>query len=299
MKYLKGFALLLLLTVTACAGSRTVAGPSAEYVEIDNPAFTMSPNAPATILVPRRYVDSGLPQGGEILKMAYAKAGAVALPAAAPKLRIAVLPMTEGAPAAELQEQLRSASFAILGEPRAKGELSPTATAAERSAYVLNLSREQEFNAVVLVGVQQAGGTGTLIGELYDGMGGGVLLRRIETTVPLAREGAGDTGGQALSAAVAMLAEKLREGTRHIPWLCGVVAVDGEKIYLNAGRDSGITLGQRLQVYRGGKAVAGLGFDPGSRVATLEVAGFVGPDGSYGILREGAEVRISDVVGVD
>lgn len=71
MRFLGYLALLSLLAVTACAGPRTAAGPPEEYVEVDNPAYTMSPNASPTIWVPRRYVESGIPRGGELLKKGY------------------------------------------------------------------------------------------------------------------------------------------------------------------------------------------------------------------------------------
>lgn len=64
---------LILLALTGCVGSRPVPGQLEEYVEIDNPACTMTPNAPATIWVPKRYVESGIPRGGEVLKMGYEK----------------------------------------------------------------------------------------------------------------------------------------------------------------------------------------------------------------------------------
>lgn len=55
--------------LAACAGSRPVSVSSADdYVEIDNPAVTMSSSAPAKIWVPRKYLESGVPRGGEMIK---------------------------------------------------------------------------------------------------------------------------------------------------------------------------------------------------------------------------------------
>lgn len=62
---------LFLIPLAGCAGNRPVPGPPEEYVEVDNPAATMSPSAPATIWVPRRYVESGIPRGGELVKKGY------------------------------------------------------------------------------------------------------------------------------------------------------------------------------------------------------------------------------------
>lgn len=87
MGTLRYLALVALLAVTACAGPRTAAGPPGEYVEIDNPAYTMSPTASPTIWVPRRYVESGVPRGGELLKKGYEAAtrGAGEEPSPPPK----------------------------------------------------------------------------------------------------------------------------------------------------------------------------------------------------------------------
>lgn len=73
MRHLKLFFLLPFLLLAACAAVRSASAPPEEYVEIANPAYTISPNAPATIWVPRRYVESGIPRGGEVLKRGYEK----------------------------------------------------------------------------------------------------------------------------------------------------------------------------------------------------------------------------------
>lgn len=65
------FAALALLALAACAGSGPAAGRSGEYVEVDNPLFTQSPGAPATIWVPRRYVEEGPRRGGVVLREGY------------------------------------------------------------------------------------------------------------------------------------------------------------------------------------------------------------------------------------
>ena len=58
------------LFLAACAGQKPAPTASApvEYVEIPNPAMTMSPDQPATIWVPRSYVESGVPRGGDLVK---------------------------------------------------------------------------------------------------------------------------------------------------------------------------------------------------------------------------------------
>ncbi|MFZ2950293.1 MAG: hypothetical protein WA003_12485 [Desulfuromonadaceae bacterium] len=73
MRIVKLAAFGLILLLAACAKNRVAVdnAGNGEYVEIDNPAYTMSPGAPATIWVPRKSVDNGVPRGGEVLKKGY------------------------------------------------------------------------------------------------------------------------------------------------------------------------------------------------------------------------------------
>lgn len=165
--------------LTACTGNRAVNDAAEKYVEIDNPAYTMTPNAPRTIWVPRSYVESGVPRGSELVKKGY--------------------------------------------------------------------------DAVI------AGATATDAGITGVGSKAAVLIPRFGM----------------------------------------VVAVDGERVYLNVGRDFGINPGQKLKLYRGGTVVEGLGLAHGALVGIVEVAGFVGTNGAYGVLREGETPHLNDLVGVE
>lgn len=61
-------AMLTMFMLTACSLNRPAAKPSQDYVEVDNPAYTMSPNASPTMFVPRRYVEEGIPRGKELIQ---------------------------------------------------------------------------------------------------------------------------------------------------------------------------------------------------------------------------------------
>ena len=65
------FFLLFLGLVAGCAGAKVQSQGAEEYVEIPNPGLTMYPGASATIWVPRKSVDEGIPRGGELLKRGY------------------------------------------------------------------------------------------------------------------------------------------------------------------------------------------------------------------------------------
>lgn len=73
-------ALLLGLSLMGgCAGTTRATSGSDDFVEIPNPALTMSPNAPETIWVPRSSLEKGVPRGRDLAKEGYqALQGAVA-----------------------------------------------------------------------------------------------------------------------------------------------------------------------------------------------------------------------------
>lgn len=189
----RSFLLFLFLALSAgCARTQVQPDVPVDYVEIPNPALTMSPNAPEKIWVPRASVDRGVPRGGELVKRGYeaVKGGSATSPRIAPD-GAAVTPPQAGVVAPE-------------GKPA--------------------------------------------------------------TVIP-------------------------RFGL--------VVAVDGDKVYFNLGREAGITPFQKLKVYRGGTVIEGLGLAPGEVMATIEVQGFVGTNGAYGLIKQGGQLRINDLVGAE
>lgn len=179
--------LLFVGMAAGCASSKV----RTDYVEIPNPAFTMSPNASETIWVPRESVDNGVPRGGELAKRGY-------------------------------------------------------------EAVKEGLTPSQPMPGAATVTAPQAG--------------------------------------------IAALGGK---PATFIPRFGLVVGVDGEKVYFNLGKATGITPFQTLKVFRGGTVVEGLGLAPGEFVATIEVQGFVGTSGGYGVIKNGGPLRINDLVGAE
>ena len=173
--------ILILGLVASCAGTKVQSQGPEDYVEVSNPAQTMSPTAPETIWVPRKDVNSGVPRGRELAKQGYEA-------------------VTSG------------------------------------------------------------------------------------TTAPTPQTGITTTGGKPAS---------------FIPRFGLVVAVDGEKVFFNLRKESGITPFQKLKVYRGGTVIEGLGLAPGELVATIEVQGFVGTNGAYGLIKQGRPPLINDLVGAE
>lgn len=308
------------LLLTACAGSRTVADHPDGYVEIDNPAYTMSPGAPPTIWVPRSYVESGVPRGSVLLKEGYEKVvgssetpqkrpvaqqGAKPFPqrAVTPisvKNRLAILEIGQNGLVHPFYSALKQTGAGVLLDPSQPAFLVKYATVttqADRATFADRLEQDYGASLTVVIEAPDAVAAGKLLkGEIYDGMGGG-LIRTVSAEIPQFASADPAAREAAVSAALASLAQQVRGVVALLPWYGKVEAVDGGRVYINAGREAGIKVGQQLKVYRGGKVVPGLGFAPGDQVATLEIEGFVGIDGAYGVAKGGKEVKKSDIVG--
>lgn len=213
MHYIRMIVVLSIAVIAGCAGTNAQSPKNDDFVEIPNPALTMSPNAPEKIWVPREYVETGVARGNVLLKRGYeAVKGGVST--AAPQPGTAA--QAGSAPAAAPQA----------GIPAQAGSAPVTAAQAGITA--------------------QAGKPATFL-----------------------------------------------------PHFGLVVRVDGERVYFNLGREAGIVPGQKLKVYRGGTVVEGLGLAPGESVGMVEVLGYVGTMGGYGLVKQGGPVRVNDLIGAE
>lgn len=331
MQFVKIATVCSLVLLTACAANKSGNTQPDDYVEISNPMITMDPSAPATVWVPRRYVESGVPRGGELVKKGYEQvAGApqtvsqapaspaaatpqagvkpvsqpVSQPVAAPialRSRIAVLEVGDNGLLRPLVEHMRVCAVGVLVDPAQASFLakySSVANQAERAAFATRLQQEYGATVAVFIAASQIAPGTTLQGEVYDAMGGG-LVRTVTAVVPSYAPDDAAAKDAALGKALTEVAEKIREVAALLPWYGKVAAVDGDRVYINTGKEAGLKAGQLLKVYRGGKVVAGLGFAPGERIATVEVGGFVGANGAYGVIKDGKGVQANDLVAVE
>jgi hypothetical protein len=320
--------------VAACAANRG-GGTENDFVEVDNPGVTMYPNAPATIWVPRKSVDSGIPRGGELLKQGYAKAtgalesapkgekpgavgpqsvaAAISLPVAVsspqtaaaqplPKSHVAVLESGDNGLLTPFSARIGSASVGILidqQQPSFRAKYAAIAGQAERGAVALRLQQEYGANVAVFITATEGVAPGKNVqGAVYDCFGG-VLVRTVFARIPqyvVADSAARDF---ALDAALAELAANVKIVVAQLPWYGKVTERDGDRAYINAGKESGLRIGQILSVYHGGKVIPGLGFTPDERISTLEIRGFIGTDGAYGVVTDGKGIRANDLVSVE
>lgn len=305
-----------LFLLAACAGNMASTQPLNGYVEIENPAFTMSKDAPATIWVPRSSVEKGTPRGGELLKKGYeavkqevtggtpsaqvaSKVPQAAMSPLAVKSRIAALEVGQNALLQPFRDNLKNASIGILLDPENLADHGAVSSPAERLSLAIRLYQDLNANLVFFIIAPDRVAPGKrLVVEIHDGMGGG-MLREVGAIIPTYDAVDQSARDKAVASAMTRLAEKVKKIAVLVPWYGRIAAIDGEKVYINAGKEAGVTVGQNFRVLRGGKFVAGLGFAPGEIVATLEIRGLVGPDGAYGVVKEGQGVRITDLVGIE
>ena len=279
-------------------------------------------------------MDSGVPRGGELVKegvevvkggltaggnpqqkqagtvapgpVAAAPAAPVSAAAAAPavvvpavKNRIAVLEVGKNGLLVPFSEILKKSSPAILiDQPQIAllARYAALASSADKNTFSVRLQEDFGANLVIFVSAPDGIAPGKVLkAEIFDGMGGG-LVRIVEATLPQYSENDQSARDSAVFGALVKLVEQTREVLSLLPWYAKVVAVDGDRIYINAGREAGIQVGQKLKVYHGGKVVQGLGFAPGKMVGTVEVKGFVGTNGAYAVVKEGGGVAVSDLV---
>lgn len=87
-----------------------------------------------------------------------------------------------------------------------------------------------------------------------------------------------------------------------LDWTGRVAKILGTKIYINAGRESGVNIGDILKVVTEGQEIydpetgAMIGVSKGDVKGTLEVTDYFGPDGTIAILHSGGAVTEGDFV---
>lgn len=324
------FISCLFLMLSGCAANRETVSAPGDYVEIDNPAFTMSPGAPPTIWVPRSDVESGVPRGGELVEKGYAslrgnpsagttpqapqQATASALQAAqaqvsvkaatAPRIRnrIFTIEIGQNGLLVPFNEEMSNAPAEIMVDPARAAVVAryaSVATPVERAALAVKL--QEDFGATLVLFLSAPAGIsagGSVTVEIFE-CNGGTLVKSLNAAIQPYVPADKAAREAALSATLRRLAGEVKDVASLVPWYGKVVAVDGERVYINAGKESGLVIGRILNVYRSGKVMDKLGFVPGQRTGILEITGFVGTDGAFGVVKQGAKAQPADLVGIE
>jgi hypothetical protein len=107
---------------------------------------------------------------------------------------------------------------------------------------------------------------------------------------------------KAIDLAIEMIAEDVLKTVLSIDWHSRVASVDGTKVYINAGRLSGLEKGKVLEVYAPGEEVIDprtkqpLGRKKGAYKGELEVVELFGVDASWAKTNKGGSFSSTDLV---
>lgn len=92
------------------------------------------------------------------------------------------------------------------------------------------------------------------------------------------------------------------EISRKLDWMGRIAKIVGTRIYVNAGRESGLQIGDVLKVLTEGQEIfdpetgALIGVSKGEVKGTIEIIDYFGPDGTIGTLHSGGSVLEGDFV---
>ncbi len=106
----------------------------------------------------------------------------------------------------------------------------------------------------------------------------------------------------AVRVAVRKSVPKVVELASKLDWVGRVAKIIGTKVYLNAGRESGINIGDILKIITEGTEIydpetgALIGMSKGDMKGTIEIVDYFGTDGAIAILHSGGQVLEGDFV---
>lgn len=106
----------------------------------------------------------------------------------------------------------------------------------------------------------------------------------------------------AVRVAVRKAIPQILDVSTKLDWVGRVARIIGTKIYINAGRDSGMQIGDILKVVTEGQEIydpetgALIGMSKGIVKGTIEIVDYFGPDGSIAVLHSGGTVVEGDFV---
>ena len=107
---------------------------------------------------------------------------------------------------------------------------------------------------------------------------------------------------KAIDLAIEMIAEDLLRTVLSLDWYARIASIDAEKVYINAGRLSGLEKGKILEVYTAGEKIfdsktkAPLGTRKGALKGELEVVELFGVDASWTKSKKGGSFLPTDIV---
>ncbi|MFH1074990.1 MAG: CsgG/HfaB family protein [Candidatus Firestonebacteria bacterium] len=170
------------------------------------------------------------------------------------------------------------------------GAISNFGVDTESSGVIITQSKRQRASCTVEVRVVDVE-TGRVI---YTDSGKGIAEKSSGTFLGIGSSSGYDETleGEALRAAIVKLTENIISQINAAPWICHIAEIAEEKIYIDAGRLSGMEKGIKLSVFNPGKEIVSqatglvLGREE-KKVAVVEIVDFLGEDGAVIKVLEG------------
>jgi curli biogenesis system outer membrane secretion channel CsgG len=139
---------------------------------------------------------------------------------------------------------------------------------------------------------------------LFADSGSGVFEKKISEVLGFGQRGGYDEtmGQNALRAAITKFMDNLIQQLDSTEWSGRVAKVSGSTVYINAGRDVGLKVGDVLGVYALGEEIYDpqthvlLGREEGPLKGEVLVTGYVGSRLTKGTLKSGIGLTVNDVV---
>jgi hypothetical protein len=107
---------------------------------------------------------------------------------------------------------------------------------------------------------------------------------------------------KAIDFALAGVTEGIVRGLAGLEWSTSVASVEGSTIYLNAGKSTGLKVGDVVEVYSAGRLIkhpvsgVSLGRLPGKLKGKAKVTEFLGIDASQTNIESGGGIATGDIV---
>ena len=97
---------------------------------------------------------------------------------------------------------------------------------------------------------------------------------------------------KAIEVALGDLSKALSRELDNLDWFCRVAKVEGEEIYINAGKLTGLKIGDVMEVFRSESLKEG----KDGQKSTIQISGFFGIDASMGRLIDGKKPDVNDIL---
>ncbi|MFH2013270.1 MAG: CsgG/HfaB family protein [Pseudomonadota bacterium] len=139
---------------------------------------------------------------------------------------------------------------------------------------------------------------------LFADSGSGIFEKKISEVLGLGQRGGYDEtmGQNALRAAITKFMDNLIQQLQSSEWSGRIAKVSGSTVYINAGKDVGLEIGNILKVNSLGEEIYDpqthvlLGREEGPLKAELLVTGYVGENLTKATVKSGSGLTINDVV---